>query len=194
MNRRHFITSGALCAGALSLVPTTAFSSTSAISIYSIGHGFNALSNLIHHTSVGTLSKKLQEAHKELSRVLDDKGYNYDGSEVVKFSNNCFAVPLSKEPLLGFKSKALALLIEHNGDYKHYILNEKTSKTFSSLVENYTLNSRTNGLNLDAVEFITPIEVLTVSTGRINIFVYKNMSGNTITLRSSNKNQVILVN
>ncbi|WAC02772.1 hypothetical protein N7U66_03665 [Lacinutrix neustonica] len=194
MNRRHFITSGTLCAGALSLVPNTAFSSTSAISIYSVGQGFNALSNQIRPISLGALSNILQAAHKELSRILDIKGYNYDGSEVVKFSNNCFAVPLSKDPLLGFKSKTLALLIEHNGDYKHYILNEKTTKVFSSLVENYTLNSSTNGLNLDAVDFITPIEVIKESIGRTHLFVYKNKSGNTITLRSSNKHQVILVN
>lgn len=194
MNRRNFITSSALCAGALSLVPTSVFSSTSVPSIYNIGHGFRTLTNQISHVSIESLSYELQESYKKLALALNVKGYNYDAYEVVKFSSNCFAIPLCKAPLLGFKSSVLALLIGHNGDYKHYILNEQTTTLFSALAENYTMNSNTNGLHLNVLEFITPIQVIEESSGKTNVFIYKNKSGNTITLRSSNKKQVILVN
>ncbi|MDH7445463.1 hypothetical protein [Aquimarina sp. 2201CG14-23] len=193
MNRRNFLTSGTLTAGALSLVPTSIFANNNTISIFSIGKGFNSISDQIQHLSVKFLSKNVLKAHTKLLIKLDEKGYNYSNSDIVQLSNNCYAIPLSKKPLIGFDSKELALLIEQNGVYKHYILNEPTSIAFNSLIENFSRNSEAQSLNLDTLNFISPNEVIGTSFGKENTFTYKNVSGNTITLKGSSKKQVAII-
>ncbi|MFD2563999.1 hypothetical protein [Aquimarina rubra] len=193
MNRRNFLASGTLTAGALSLSPTSIFANDNSISLFSIGKGFNRISDQIYLLPVNSLSYHALEAHKLLLQKLDEKGYSYNPAEIVKLSENCYAIPLSKNPLIGFKTKELALLIEHQGTFKHHILNEPTSIAFNSLIENFSKSADALGLNLDTLQFISPNEVIAASFGKENTFTYKNVSGNTITLKGSSKKQIAVI-
>ncbi len=193
MNRRNFLSSGALTAGALSLTPTSVFANNSTISVFSLGKGFSTISDQIQHLSVTFLPQNLQEARKTLLQKLDEKGYSYSNSEVIKLSDHCYAIPLSKNPLIGFNSKELALLIKHNGIYKHHILNEPTAMAFNSLIENFSASSDSHELNLDTLQFISPNEVIKESSGKQCTFAYKNANGNTITLKASSKKQIAVI-
>ncbi len=193
MNRRKFLSSGTIGFGAISMIPSSIFANNNPVSVYSIGKGFNRISNQIGHTSVAFLPQNFHEAHIALMQVLLEKGYNYNSTEVVKLSPNCFAIPLSKKPMIGFNTKELALLIEHKGSCKHYILNENTTIAFDSLIENFSKSSDSHELDLDVVAFSTPTEVIKESHGKENKLVYKNTNGNTITLIGSSKKQVAIV-
>ncbi|WP_299432675.1 hypothetical protein [uncultured Aquimarina sp.] len=193
MNRRNFLVSGTLTAGALSLTPTSVFANNNTISVSSLGKGFSKISDQIKHLSISFLPDNVIKAHQVLLQKLDEKGYSYDNSEVVKLSDHCYAIPLSKNPLIGFNSKELALLIKHNGNYKHHILNEPTAMAFNSLIENFSKSSEAHELNLDTLNFISPNEVIKESSGKESTFSYKNESGNIITLKGSSKRQVAVI-
>jgi len=193
MNRRNFLASGTLTVGALSLTPTSIFANNNAISIFSIGKGFSRISHQIQHTSVTFLSQSFQETHQRLMQQLDNKGYRYNKTEVVKLNPNCYAIPLNKKPLIGFNSNELAILIEYNGMHKHYILNEKTTMAFNSLIENFSRNSDTHELNLDTLNFISPHKVIEETFGKESTLVYKNIAGNKITLKGSSKKQIAII-
>ncbi|KAA1247431.1 hypothetical protein [Aquimarina sp. RZ0] len=193
MNRRKFLFSGTIGLGTTSIFPSSIISNDNTISIFSIGKGFTKISGQIHHLPVAFLSKNLAKTHVELVNLLDDKGYTYNNSEVVKLSNSCFIIPLIKKPLIGFYSKELAMLIKHNGIYNYYILKEQTALAFNSLIENFIKSSKSQGLHLDALTFITPNRIIKESYGKENTFTYKNAIGNTITLKGSTKRQIAII-
>ena len=194
MDRRKFLSSGTIGLGALSMVPSTILANNNPVSLNSVGEGFNRISTQISHTSVALLPQRFLKAHTTLMQLLTKKGYNFSSTEIVKLSPNCFAIPLSKNPVIGFSSKGLALLIEHKGSCKHYILNENTTIAFNTLIESFSKSSDSHNLNLDVVAFSVPKKVIKESHGKENKFVYKNTSGNTITLVGSSKKQIAIVN
>ncbi|AUP79272.1 hypothetical protein [Flavivirga eckloniae] len=194
MDRRKFLSSGTIGLGAISMVPSAIFANNNSVSLFSVGEGFNRISNQISHTSVALLPQRFLETHTALMQILAKKGYNFSSSEVVKLSSNCFAIPLSKNPIIGFSTKGLALLIEQKGRCKYYILNENTTIAFNSLIENFSKSSDSHELSLDVAAFSVPKKVIKESHGKENKFVYKNTNGNTITLVGSSKRQVAIVN
>ncbi|NMH89208.1 hypothetical protein [Flavivirga algicola] len=194
MNRRKFLSSGTIGLSAISMIPSSIIANNNPVSVFSIGEGFNRVSSQINHISVAFLPQHFLKAHTALMHILLKKGYSYDNTKVVKLSSNCFAIPLSKKPLIGFNTKELALLIEHKGNCKHYILNENTTIAFNSLVENFSKSSDSHELNLDAIAFSAPAKVIKKSDGKENRFVYKNADGNTVTLIGSSKRQIAMVN
>ncbi|MEM6721408.1 MAG: hypothetical protein AAF611_18930 [Bacteroidota bacterium] len=193
MNRRNFIVSSVMGAGALSMFPTTTLASNKNVSLTSIGKGFNRLLPHVKHISIANLSTNLANTHGRLVAALDKEGYEYNASEVVKLNRNCFAIPLQKNPMLGFKSKELALIVSQNGGSKFYILNEKLASEFAGLIENYSENAADHELDLDAASFAFPVKVVAQKQGRETTFTYQNKFNNTITLKSARKMAAVVV-
>ncbi|AXG69996.1 hypothetical protein KORDIASMS9_02225 [Kordia sp. SMS9] len=187
MDRRNFIASSIMGAGALSMFPSTTLASNKSVSLTSIGKGFNRLLSSVTHISISNLSANVANTHGRLISALDKEGYEYNASEVVKLNNNCFAIPLHKNPILGFKSKELALIVKQNGGSKFYILNEKQATEFAGMIESFSQNAASHKLDLDAASFAFPVKVVTHKQGKETIFAYKNKFDNTITLRSARK-------
>ncbi len=175
------------------MIPTSVFANNNAISIFSIGAGFDRISNRLDYVSGTNLPLHFQDAYGQLLNVLLEKGYHFKSKELVKLSVNCFAIPLNKTSLLGFKSHELALLVAHENNCNFYILNENTTAAFNSLIENFSKSSDSHALNLDVVAFSTPNEIISESHGKEAKFAYKNTEGNTITLIGSSKRQVAIV-
>lgn len=193
MNRRKFLSSSVIGLGAVSIIPTAIIANNNTISISSIGRGFNRISNQIKLISLAFLPQAVLAARERLIPILAKKEYNYSHSEIVKLSSNCYAIPLLKNSLIGFSSKAIALLIKHNGVFIHYILNEQTALAFSDLVENFSKGSDGHKLNLDTLAFVSPNRVIKESSGRESVFTYQNSSGNVITLKGSSKKQIAII-
>lgn len=187
MNRRNFIVSSVMGAGALSIFPSSALASNNGIPLTSIGQGFNRLLTTVEHISIANLSSSVANAHERLVKTLDNEGYVYNAKQVVKLNSNCFAIPLQKKPLLGFESKELALIVKQNFGSKFYILNEKLASEFAELIENYSQNASSNELDLDAASFAFPVKVVAQKQGRETTFTYQNKFNNTITLKSARK-------
>ena len=187
MNRRNFIVSSVMGAGALSIFPSSALASNNGIPLTSIGQGFNRLLTTVEHISIANLSSSVANAHERLVKTLDNEGYVYNAKQVVKLNSNCFAIPLQKKPLLGFESKELALIVKQNFGSKFYILNEKLASEFAGLIENYSQNASSNELDLDAASFAFPVKVVAQKQGRETTFTYQNKFNNTITLKSARK-------
>jgi len=193
MNRRNFIVSSVMGAGALSMFPSTTLASNQRVSLQSIGKGFNRLLHNVTRISISDLSTNIANTHRRLVTALDKEGYEYNASEVVKLNNKCFAVPLRKNPIVGFKSKELALIVRQNGGSKFYILNEKLAAEFAGLIENYSVNAADHKLDLDAASFVFPVKVVAQKQGRETTFVYQNKFTNTITLKSARKKVAVVV-
>lgn len=187
MNRRNFIVSSVMGAGALSMFPTSALASNNGISLEKIGNGFGRMLSHINHVSISNLSSGVAKTHQRLVTALNESGYTYNATEVVKLSNSCYAVPLHKNPLLGFESKELALIVKNNGTSKFYILNEKLTNEFNGLIETFSQNAESHELNLDAASFAFPVKVVKQQQGRETVFAYQNKFQNTIALKSTRK-------
>ncbi|WP_430409801.1 hypothetical protein [Kordia sp.] len=187
MNRRNFIVSSVMGAGALSMFPTSALASNNGISLQKIGSGFERLLHQVDAVSISNLSSGVVKTHQRLVVALNESGYAYNATEVVKLSNSCYAVPLHKTPILGFESKELALIVKHNGISKFYILNEKLTNEFNGLIETFSQNSASHELNLDAASFAFPVKVVKQQQGRETVFAYQNKFQNTIALKSTRK-------
>ncbi len=193
MNRRNFIVSSVMGAGALSMFPSSALASNNGISISKIGKGFNRLLSSVEHLSISNLSSGVVNTHQRLMTVLKEEGYLYNATEVVKLNSSCFAIPLHKKPMLGFESKELALIVKNNGASKFYILNEKLANEFAGLIENYSQNAESHELDLDAASFVFPVKVVAQQQGRETTFSYQNKLDNTITLKSARKTSAVVV-
>lgn len=193
MNRRNFIASSVMGAGALSMFPSTALASNKGISITSIGKGFNRLLSTVEHISTSNLSMNVANTHGRLVKALDKEGYVYNATQVVKLNSSCFAIPLQKKPMLGFESKELALIVKQDGGSKFYILNEKLSSEFAGLIESYSENFEAHELDLDAASFVFPVKVVAQKQGRETTFAYQNEMENTITLKSARKVAAVVV-
>ncbi|WP_046757304.1 hypothetical protein [Kordia jejudonensis] len=187
MNRRNFIVSSVMGAGALSMFPTSALASNNGISLEKIGSGFGRLLNNVNAISISNLSSGVAKTHQRLAIALNDSGYLYNATEVVQLSNSCYAIPLHKKPMLGFESKELALIVKHDGVSKFYILNEKLTNEFNGLIETFSQNLESHELNLDAASFAFPVKVVQQQQGRETIFAYQNKFNNTIALKSTRK-------
>lgn len=191
MNRRNFIVSSVIGAGALSMFPSTALASNNGISITSIGKGFDRLLSSVEHISIANLSSGVSNTHQRLIAVLKEEGYVYNATEVVKLNSSCYAIPLQKKPMLGFESKELALIVKNNGASKFYILNEKLANEFSGLVENFSQNAESHELDLDAATFAFPVKAVVQKQGRETTFAYQNKFDNTITLRAARRKSAV---
>jgi hypothetical protein len=187
MNRRNFIVSSVLGAGALSVFPSSALASNNGISLTKIGKGFSRLSSTVDHISVANLSSSVAKAHERLVKTLQSEGYVYNATQVTQLNSNCFAIPLQKKPLLGFESKELALIVKQDFGSKFYILNEKLASEFAGLIENFSQNATDQELDLDAASFAFPVKVVAQKQGRETTFTYQNKFNNTITLKSARK-------
>ncbi|MDY8136796.1 hypothetical protein [Aquimarina sp. 2201CG5-10] len=194
MNRRNFLSSSTLGAGALSLAPLSVFSNNNSISLPSIGSGFNEVYEQSTTISITSLSKGFNVIHSKLIHNLQQEGYIFDTKEVVKLSEHCLAIPLQKKPLIGFTTKEIALILNDNEKYQYHILDEKTTKEFNSLIYNYSKNISAHGLELDTIEFVAPVKVLKQSTGRESLFTYQNALNNKITIKSSSKRSATYIN
>lgn len=183
MNRRNFIVSSVMSAGALSMLPSSVLANNESISISSIGKGFDKLLHSIGQVTVSSLPNNVIKTHEKLMNVLDKSEYVYNAAEVVKLSENCYAIPLYKKPLLGFNTKELALIVKENNSSEFYILNEEVANEFSSLIDNFSHNNTVNELNLDTIAFALPNKVVKQTTGKESSFVYKNKLNNTITIK-----------
>jgi hypothetical protein len=193
MNRRNFIVSSVMGAGALSMFPSSALASNNGISISKIGKGFERLLSSVEHLSISNLSSGVVNTHGRLMAVLNEEGYLYNATEVVKLNSSCFAIPLHKKPMLGFESKELALIVKNNGVSKFYILNEKLASEFSGLVEGFSQNAESHELDLDAASFAFPVKVVAQQQGRETTFAYQNKFDNTITLKNTRKKSEVHV-
>ncbi|EDP95581.1 hypothetical protein U8527_06025 [Kordia algicida OT-1] len=193
MNRRNFIVSSVMGAGALSMFPSSALASNNGISLVSIGKGFNRLKSTVEHISVANLPSSVANAHERLLKVLSKDEYVYNATEVIKLNNSCFAVPLHKKPILGFNSKELALIVKQHGTSKFYILNEKLATEFSELVENFSKNAESHELDLDAASFAFPVKVIAQKQGKETTFAYQNKFDNTIILKSTRKKSEVAI-
>lgn len=193
MNRRNFIVSSVMGAGALSMFPSTTLASNQSVSLQSIGKGFNRLLHNVTRISISNLSANVANTHGRLVKALDKDGYEYNASEVVKLNSKCLAIPLRKNPMLGFKSKELALIVSQNGGSKFYILNEKLATEFAGLIENYSVNAADHELDLDAASFVFPVKVVAQKQGKETTFAYQNKFNNTITLKSARKMAAVVV-
>lgn len=193
MNRRNFIVSGVMGAGALSMFPSTALASNNGIPLTSIGKGFNRLLSTVEHMSISNLPSSVANAHERLLKALSKDEYVYNATEVIKLNNSCFAMPLHKKPILGFNSKELALIVKQNGTSKFYILNEKLATEFSELVENFSKNAESHELDLDAASFAFPVKVIAQKQGRETTFAYQNKFDNMITLKSTRKKSEVAI-
>jgi ribosomal protein L22 len=193
MNRRNFIVSSVMGAGALSMFPTSALASNNGISISSIGKGFGRLLNKVEHISISDLSSNVVKTHERLITSLNESGYLFNATEVVKLNSTCYAIPLHKKPMLGFESKELALIVKNNGVSKFYILNEKLANEFAGLVENVSQNAESHEIDIDAASFAFPVKVVAQKQGRETTFTYQNKFDNTIMLRNTRKNSAVLV-
>ncbi|QHI38588.1 hypothetical protein IMCC3317_39820 [Kordia antarctica] len=193
MNRRNFIVSSVMSAGALSMFPSSALASNNGISLSSIGKGFNRLLSTVEHISISNLSSGVAKTHQRLIATLSEEGYVYNATEVVKLNSSCFAIPLQKKPMFGFKSKELALIVKENGTSKFYILNEKLASEFAGLVENVSQNAESHELDIDAASFAFPVKVIAQKQGRKTTFSYQNKFDNTITLRAARKESAVVV-
>ena len=157
------------------------------IALEKVGKGFELLLNKVAHVSIADLSSNVAKTHQRLVAALNDSGYAYNATEVVKLSNSCYAIPLHKSPLLGFESKELALIVKNNGSSKFYILNEKLTNEFSGLIDNFSVCAKSHELDLDAAEFAFPVKVVQQKQGRETVFAYENKFQNTIALKSTRK-------
>lgn len=193
MNRRNFIVSSVMGAGALSMFPTSTLASNNGISISKIGKGFERLLTGVEHISISNLSSGVAKTHQRLVATLSNEGYVYNATEVVRLNSSCFAIPLQKKPMLGFESKELALIVKNNGTSKFYILNEKLANEFAGLIENYSQNAESHELDLDAASFVFPVKVVAQKQGRETTFAYQNKFDNTITLRAVRKKSEVAI-
>lgn len=179
MNRRKFITTSAIGAGALTMLPTSIIASNNVKSLSSL--------NKITNISLSSLPFNFKKAHESLMLELNELGYVYDSNKLIKLSSNCYAISVQKKSLLGFTSEELALLVEESGSSKYYILEEKLAIELNSLVENYRYNMDANNFSYDLAEFAFPVKIQEVKKGKESVFSYKNKMNNTITLQSNRK-------
>ncbi len=179
MNRRKFITTSAIGAGALTMLPSSTIANNST----------NSLSSLrkIKSISLSSLPFNFAKAHEDLIIELNQLGYVYDSNKLVKLTSNCYAISVQKKTLLGFTSDELAILIQENGTSKYYILEEKLVVEFNNLIENYQYNMNINGFSYDLAEFAFPVKIQETKKGKESVFSYKNKLNNTITLKSNRK-------
>ncbi len=183
MNRRKFIASSTMGAGALSMFPMSTFANSAENFNSKFGASFQT-SNI----ALGSLTTEVAETFENMKDFLNESNYSFNASQLMKFSDTCYAVPLEKKSLLGFKSNELALIVKENGSSKFYILNEKITEEFGKLTENFSLGIKESGGNVDVSKFVSPSEVIEEKKGRESVFAYKNALNNTITFKSSRKN------
>ena len=183
MDRRKFIASSTMGAGALSMFPMSTFANS--VENFSL-----KLSTCLgtSNVSAGSLSNGVVKTFESMKDFLNKSNYSFNNSQLMKFNDTCSAVPLEKKSLLGFKSKELGLIVEKNGTSKFYILNEKITEEFGKLTENFSLGIKENGGDIDVSKFVFPAEVIEEKNGLESVFAYKNALNNTITFKSSSKN------
>lgn len=193
MKRRYFITSSIMGAGALTIAPTSVLANDRSVTLSGFGKGFNLLSQKTETIAVSSLSNEFVKAYAKISNLLKEQGYQFDPERVTQLNKNCFIIPLHKNPLLGFSSNELAIIVYQNNTYKHYILNEKTTNEFCSFIENFDRNIKGQNLQLDVLALTSPTEVLKHECKKETIFTFKNTLHNTITLKSNSKRSVTMI-
>ncbi|SEC86829.1 hypothetical protein SAMN04489761_3818 [Tenacibaculum sp. MAR_2009_124] len=129
----------------------------------------------------------MAETFENIKGFLNKSNYSYNPNQLMKLNDVCYAVPLEKKSLLGFKSTELGLIVNQNGTSNFYILNEKITEEFGELSKNFSLGIKENGGNIDVKKFVFPSEVIEEKKGRESVFAYKNAFNNTITFKSSRK-------
>ncbi|CAM1372392.1 hypothetical protein [Tenacibaculum xiamenense] len=183
MNRRKFIASSTMGAGALSMFPMSAFANSSEKIFKSkFEDSFNSF-----NVAIESLSNDAAKTFEDMKGFLKESNYSYNTSKLMKFNDVCYAIPLEKKSLLGFNSNELGLIVNQNGTSKFYILNEKITEEFQNLNEGFSLGIEESGGSIDVAKFIFPQEVIEEKKGRESVFAYKNALNDTITFKSSRK-------
>ncbi|MEW4924613.1 hypothetical protein [Algibacter sp. 2305UL17-15] len=194
MNRRFFLTTGALGLSSVSVFPSSIVQNNNFVSLADFGKGFYSLYKKTTQRYVTSLSNSFIEAHKEILISLTNKGYVYNNLEVTVLGESCFIIPLKKSSMLGFNSKELAIIIEkEEGGFSHYILNEYQSIGLNNFIENFDKNIEVSKLDINVLKFITPVKVLKESIGKESVFAFENALKNKIVLRSSSKKQLVSI-
>ena len=183
MNRRKFLLSSIMTTGALAVFPTATLASSSVKTLPCLNN-FISLSGSF---SLTNLPFGFSKASESLLTTLKEEGYLFNTSSVVKLNNNCFAISVQKNSLLGFKSNELALLVKEGVTSKHYILEEDMASEFNLLVENYSYNINAIGFENNVADFAFPVKVKEVKKGKNTIFSYQNKLDNTIVLKRNKK-------
>ena len=183
MNRRKFLLSSIMTTGALALLPTATLANSSIKTLPCL----NNLINLSRSFSLTSLPLGFSKASESLLTTLKEEGYLFNANSVVKLNNNCYAISVQRNPLLGFKSNELALLVKEGVTSKHYILEEEMAIEFNALIDNYSYNMNALGCEDNVADFAFPIKVKEEKKGRNSIFSYQNNLDNTIVLKRNKK-------
>lgn len=193
MNRRFFLTTGALGLSSVSVFPASIISKNNFVSLADFGKGFNNLYQKTNQRIVSSLSDSFLKAHKKILVALTNKGYIYNNLEVTALGKSCFIIPLKKTPMIGFSSKELALIIEEQGTFSHYILNEYQSIGLNNFIENFDKNIESSKLDINVLKFITPVKVYKDVKGKESLFAFENVHKNKIVLKNSSKKQLVSI-
>lgn len=188
MNRRKFLFSSAITAGALSITPTATLASNN----YKTYAGLKSFAGFSNNLSLSSLPSSFLKTCNNLITDLKSEDYSVS-NHAIKLNSNCYAISIQKSSLLGFKSNELALLINEKGNSNYYILEEELATEFTSLIENYKYNMNALNFNYSLSDFAFPVEVLESKKGLISIFSFKNKLNNTITLKRVKKQSKAIV-
>lgn len=183
MNRRKFLLSSIMTTGALALFPTSTIANSNVKALPCLSN----LMNLSQSFSLTNLPLGFSKASESLLTTLKEQGYLFNVNSVVKLNNNCYAISVQKNTLLGFKSNELALLVKEGITSKHYILEEEMASEFNALIDNYSYNMNALGCENNVSDFAFPVKIREDKKGKNSVFRYQNNLDNTIILKKTKK-------
>lgn len=186
MNRRSFLSKGAIATAALSVAPSQIFANESTVSLTQLGNGLKNLKQFSSALQVDSMPSSFKDAVHKLKNALQKQGTYTEITTVHKLNNNCFAIPIQKNGLLS-KEHELAFIIEEKLSYSHYILDDKLTTEYNHFLENYVQQLRANTHLTNIDELATPYKVKGYSKGKKASFIYTSKSGTTISLINHKK-------
>lgn len=189
MNRRKFMMSSVMGAGALSLFPYSSLANNQSNLSSNLKRGLRNVQNV----SSSNLPFEFTEAYKNLTIFLKEEGYTFQIDELIKLNENCYAIPLEKKSLLGFRDNDLGLIVRDKTTSHFYVVEEQVVEEFNKILESYEENMKAHGFKINTSDFVFPVEILSEKKGRESIFSYKNKLNNIITIKSSRKKTRALV-
>ena len=143
------------------------------------------------YLQIEKLPKLYHKAYYSLIEELNKHAYKYNVDQLIKLSENCYALPLKKSSLFRSESE-LALISTQNGKAKYVILDNSLTEEFNNFQEGLKLGFKTS--NLDENDITTPVSFLKNKNLNGISFTFKNKFNNTITLGKYKQKTYTLIN
>ena len=192
MNRKIFLTTGAVGFTSLCITPVSSMSVPNTAT-QTTSRSFLSILEQLEKYSLHSMSTSFNKAYETFMKQLNSRKYQVDPNTIYRLNDVSYVMPMVKSTFIT-KHNYLVLFIKGTGGFVPHILDNNMLSAYDEAIKNYNQGARAMDLDLDVLKFVAPTKVLKRKKNyKREQFAFQNSYGNTLTLISTSNRSYMTV-